>query len=292
MIINNLLSSTNNSETNQEALDEINTKIDSINTNVQWLVNNHGTDECPECPELPASVTGTAQAAHVLAGQTFLNNNYGNLITGNMVNNGDVSNAIELGQLKAGFTSGGIIENLTAENIKKDVTIGGITGTLESGYDDSVFELDFYKYVSVTRDPSTGITLKELVYGDTEGYTFYPPEGYLFDTISVKGSFYCQGSSNYPFLNGWVVAPGRYLVSCYRRIDDNGVIQEIHTQLETTADEPHATDIKTVKKEAQYTVETSRNQIRVYDSSTIVNSDYIGAIAKFDISVLLRPISL
>lgn len=286
MIINNLLSSGNGA--NQETLDEMNTKINNINTNVQWLVDNHGTDECPE---LPSRVAGTAQAAHVLEGQTFLNDNYGDLITGTMPNNGDVSDAIESGRLKAGFTSGGIIENLTAENIKKDVVIGGITGTVESGYDESIFNSEFYKYKVVTVDPDNYSGYKELVYGDTEGYTFYPDEGYVFDTISVEGSLYYQNPNYCVPLRGCLVATGRYYVSCTPADEVNGA-QGAYPQMQPDNSETQTFEIRTVRNKAQYEIEMSKNQIRIYDTSTTVDSNYVGAVAHITISTLQRPIVL
>lgn len=51
------------------------------------------------------------------------------IITGNMPNNGNADNAIENGILKEGYTSGGIINNLTEENIKYGIVIGGKVGT-------------------------------------------------------------------------------------------------------------------------------------------------------------------
>ena len=51
-------------------------------------------------------------------------------VIGTIPNNGDVNSAIQSGMLKTGYTSGGAIANLIAENIKKGVTIAGVTGSL------------------------------------------------------------------------------------------------------------------------------------------------------------------
>lgn len=51
------------------------------------------------------------------------------IVVGSMPDNGDASTAIMNGILKAGFTDGGIIENLIAGNVADGVNIGGIIGT-------------------------------------------------------------------------------------------------------------------------------------------------------------------
>ena len=68
----------------------------------------------------------TATAAQILAGaKAYVK---GSPVVGTMPNNGGPSTAIAAGKLKAGYTSGGAITNLTAENIKSDVNIGGVVG--------------------------------------------------------------------------------------------------------------------------------------------------------------------
>lgn len=71
----------------------------------------------------------TATAAQILAGaKAYVK---GAPVVGTMPNNGGANAAISSGSLKAGYTSGGAIANLVAENIKKGVNIGGVTGKIE-----------------------------------------------------------------------------------------------------------------------------------------------------------------
>lgn len=83
--------------------------------------------------------TGNATAADVLAGKTFSNAS-GNDLTGSMPNRGAVANTIttQNGQytIPAGYHNGSgkvtaSLPNLTSDNVKKGVNIGGIIGELE-----------------------------------------------------------------------------------------------------------------------------------------------------------------
>lgn len=68
----------------------------------------------------------TATAAQILAGaKAYVK---GSPVVGTMPNNGGPSTAIAAGSLKAGYTSGGAIANLVAENIRNGINIGGVTG--------------------------------------------------------------------------------------------------------------------------------------------------------------------
>ena len=68
----------------------------------------------------------TADASKILDGYTA---GVGKeIVTGTMVDNGDVSTTIVDGVLKEGYTSGGTIANLVSGNVKKGVSIGGIVG--------------------------------------------------------------------------------------------------------------------------------------------------------------------
>ena len=78
-----------------------------------------------------SSSTTNAVPSDVLLGKKFLNMN-GLSQTGTMPNNGNADNAIVSGTLRSGYTSGGKITNLLAENVKNGINIGGITGTLTS----------------------------------------------------------------------------------------------------------------------------------------------------------------
>lgn len=56
-------------------------------------------------------------------------------IVGSMKDNGDVDSAIVNGVLQEGYTSGGAIKNLSSENIRDGVVIGGKTGNYKGvGY--------------------------------------------------------------------------------------------------------------------------------------------------------------
>lgn len=68
----------------------------------------------------------TADASKILDGYTAAVGK--EIVEGTMPDNGNVDSAIADGILKAGYTSGGQIENLVAENLKKGITIGGIIG--------------------------------------------------------------------------------------------------------------------------------------------------------------------
>lgn len=73
----------------------------------------------------------TADASKILDGYTA---GVGNeIVDGTMPNNGDVNSAIASGVLKEGYTSGGAIVNLVANNIAKGVNIAGILGTFTEG---------------------------------------------------------------------------------------------------------------------------------------------------------------
>ena len=71
----------------------------------------------------------TATAAQILSGKRAYVK--GSPVVGTMPNNGGPSTAISNGSLKAGYTTGGDIANLTAGNIKQGINIGGIVGSLE-----------------------------------------------------------------------------------------------------------------------------------------------------------------
>lgn len=104
-----------------------------------------GTYTAPSCPTLSSmTADATATAARILSGYTAYVN--GSKISGSMPNNGNGNSAISNGSVKAGYTTGGSITNLTATNIKSGVTIGGITGTLADASGMSVYQnaiLDF-----------------------------------------------------------------------------------------------------------------------------------------------------
>ena len=84
----------------------------------------------------------TATANDISSGKTAYVNK--NKITGTMSNNGELNYtpSIKVQTIPAGYTSGGTISavdnsidsNIKAENIKKDISILGVTGTLGSGF--------------------------------------------------------------------------------------------------------------------------------------------------------------
>lgn len=74
----------------------------------------------------------TATASDILYGKTAYVD--GEIVVGSMADNGSVSEAIENGVLKAGYTSGGTIANLTSGNVKDGVEIGGVTGEYSGGF--------------------------------------------------------------------------------------------------------------------------------------------------------------
>ena len=100
---------------------------------------------------LASQTSATARAGDILSGKTAWVN--GSKITGNIVNRGAVNTTVNVGNtytIPVGYhngsgkvTAGGNIDNLKAENIKKGVTILGITGTWE-GYVASATDL-YYK---------------------------------------------------------------------------------------------------------------------------------------------------
>ena len=110
---------------------------------------------------LASQTSATAVAGDILSGKTAWVN--GNKITGSIVDRGAVNTTVNVGNtytIPVGYhngsgkvTAGGNIDNLKAENIKKGVTILGITGTWE-GYVASTNDLyyngtnpaGFYKY--------------------------------------------------------------------------------------------------------------------------------------------------
>ena len=87
----------------------------------------------------------TANTNNILSGTTAVTST--GLVTGTMANNGTLNYIPTTSQqtIPAGYTSGGTISavdntidaNIIAENIKKDVTILNVTGTLEEGIDTS-----------------------------------------------------------------------------------------------------------------------------------------------------------
>lgn len=90
--------------------------------------------------ELAGKVTpaGTAVAADVLTGKTFINST-GSTITGNMANNGAKTFTPSASKQTsgAGYYSGitcNAVANLSAANIKQGVVVGGVTGTCVPGY--------------------------------------------------------------------------------------------------------------------------------------------------------------
>ena len=90
--------------------------------------------------ELAGKVTpaGTAVAANVLTGKTFINST-GSTITGNMANNGAKTFTPSASKQTsgAGYYSGitcNAVANLSAANIKQGVVVGGVTGTCVPGY--------------------------------------------------------------------------------------------------------------------------------------------------------------
>lgn len=93
-----------------------------------------------------AKKQGTAIASDTLSGKTFVNST-GNLITGNMVNRGNVTGTITSQNgtytIASGYHAGGgkvtaNISNLTAENIKKGVNVGGVVGTYQQSIVDNI----------------------------------------------------------------------------------------------------------------------------------------------------------
>lgn len=71
----------------------------------------------------------TATSADILSGKTAAVGK--EIIAGTMANNGNVDTAIVDGVLQDGYTSGGMIQNLSEENIKKGVMICGKTGSYD-----------------------------------------------------------------------------------------------------------------------------------------------------------------
>lgn len=118
----------------------------------------------------------TATAAQILSGKRAYVK--GSPVVGTMPNNGGPSTAISNGSLKAGYTSGGAIANLVAENVRQGVSVGGIIGTYEPGY----------TFASFTE------------YHD--GYAFFTTKTYPFTVeyvVSVGGStvdgFWARGTN-------------------------------------------------------------------------------------------------
>ena len=91
---------------------------------------------------LPAALNNTT-ASDVLYNKAFINSD--GLQYGTMLDNGELTYTPTTSEqtIPTGYTSGGTIsavtsaidENITPENIKKDISILGVTGTLESGED-------------------------------------------------------------------------------------------------------------------------------------------------------------
>lgn len=97
----------------------------------------------------------TADASKILEGYTA---GVGKeIVEGTMPNNGDVSTAIVNGTVLEGYTSGGSINGLIAENVKKDVQIGGVVGT----FDGAITGYKKYEYTDFSIKAPYTITLPE-----------------------------------------------------------------------------------------------------------------------------------
>ncbi|QXE20459.1 hypothetical protein [Clostridium sp. 001] len=129
--INEVFQSGTNVKSN--AISAVNSKGGNLSTSATW-------DDVINAIKAIAKGQGNAVESEVLGGATFSNSD-GKLRTGSMANNGAISGTItNQGQsisIPEGYTKGGSINanfaNLIASNIKKDVNIGGITGSLDVG---------------------------------------------------------------------------------------------------------------------------------------------------------------
>jgi hypothetical protein len=132
----------------------------------------------------------TATSEDILNGKTAEVN--GEIITGNITNNGDVRTAIENGILKSGYTSGGTIENLNEENIKYGVTILGKTGT-HNGLGERSFTLVSQGNVNISNDfqgklNDSGSTQGGTV-GEALGLVTIPSGIFKYSTTSATNYF-------------------------------------------------------------------------------------------------------
>jgi len=127
---------------------------------------------------IPASDLGTATAAQVLSGKTFTST-AGIKASGTMTNNGAVSKTLTTTgssyTIPAGYHNGSgkvtaTITNLSAANIKKGVTVGGVAGTYDpmseytisisnKGYDIGAGNYCYISSASISSDGLISLTI-------------------------------------------------------------------------------------------------------------------------------------
>ena len=151
-------------------------------------------DTIKNCFFLKASAEGNATAENVLADKKFSNDNDTG-ITGTMPNNGRLETTLTTHgatyNIPSGYTSGGQVKtnitNCTAENIKYNVPVGGVTGSFtgDGTIDASKVVKDYVGYSKGSRIVGTA-TIQSL--GGTDYKEIVVPahpDGYL-DKISLN----------------------------------------------------------------------------------------------------------
>lgn len=185
---------------------------------------------------LPDVYTGSSN--DILINSQYYNR-YGTLIAGTMPNNGVLNYTPTISQqtIPTGYTSGGTISavtsaidsNIQAENIKKDVTILGVTGTLEEGGSTSIVLQDGIKF--------GGSSFEELPdYIANADFSQITDFSYMFDNcthlmiiplidtssaVNMQGMFSSCNLDEVPLLNTSNVTNMSYM------FDTNGFIYEI-----------------------------------------------------------------
>ena len=187
--INEVFQSGTNVKSN--TISAVNSKGGNISASATW-------DDVINAIKAIAKGQGNAVESQVLGGATFSNSD-GKLRTGSMANNGAVSGTItNQGQsisIPEGYTKGGSInanfENLTPDNVKENINIGGITGTLEGKQDLSDY---FPHFPSCTVDIIDGEGLYGYSYTEDRVIHLYDKSGTLLKTIDYSG-----GDNNYGY---------------------------------------------------------------------------------------------
>ena len=127
----------------------------------------------------------TADASKILDGYTAAVGK--EIVEGTMPDNGNVDSAIADGVLKEGYTNGGAIVNLIAENIKNGVTICGVTGTLSS-----------IEGVTITKESKSVEITFNKVYGQTAtGSNYYGRKANAFVSSMITSDGITYTSSGF-----------------------------------------------------------------------------------------------
>lgn len=186
--------------------------------------------------------TGNATAADVLSGKTFSNAS-GNDLTGSMPNRGAVNQTIttQNGQytIPAGYHNGSgkitaSFANLSAENIRNNVNIGGVVGSLKPSNSGSAFVDVATAYplangqvsdVPVLTLPA-GISFisffREAQNGSWLSYYTSPPRvGYLKLTNTNTGSFVSLNAFQHVNIRHFMID---IINGCYVFYDDTGAV--------------------------------------------------------------------